>query len=83
MNRNFATIGIKLATNIFEDTTASSSTVQKVAQFSEISPVQIHNLVMQSTNGKATGFDLVSNRLFKVASLATSSQIGSNSKSMY
>ena len=39
-------------------------------------PVQIHNLIIKSANGKATGLDLVSNRLLKIASPAISSQLG-------
>ena len=78
MNRYFSTIGIKLAKDIPEGTTSPSCMVQKsgtVFNFRKISPVQIHNLIMKSANGKATGLELVSNRLLKIASPAISSQL--------
>ena len=78
MNRYFSTIGVKLDNDIFEGTTSPSGMVQKsgtVFNFRKISPVQIHNLIMKSANGKATGLDLVSNRLLKIASPAISSQL--------
>ena len=40
-----------------------------------MSPVQIHNFILKSGNGKATGLDLVSNSLSKIASPAISSQL--------
>ena len=70
MNRYSSTIGLKLAKDIPEGTTSPSGMVQKsgtVFNFRKISPVQIHDLIMKSANGKATGFDLVSNQLLKIA----------------
>ena len=78
MNRYFSTIGIKLAKDILEGTTSPSGMVQKsgsVLNFRKISSVQIHNLIMKSANGKATGLDLVSNRSLKIASAAISSHL--------
>ena len=46
-----------------------------VFNFRKTSPVQIHNLIVKSANGKATGLDLVSDRLLKIASPAISSQL--------
>ena len=73
MNRYFSTIGIKLAKDIPKGTTSPSCMVQKsgtVFSFRKVSPVQIRNLIVKSANGKATGLDLVSNRLLKIASPA-------------
>ena len=78
MNRYFSTVGIKLAKDIPKGTTSPSGMVQTsgtVLNFRKISPVQIHNLIVKSANGKATGLDLVSNRLLKIASPAISSQL--------
>ena len=78
MNRYFSTIGIKLAKDIPKGTTSPYGMVQKsgtVFNFRKIFPVQIHNLIVKSANGKATGLDLVSNRLLKIASPAISSQL--------
>ena len=78
MYRYFSTIGIKPAKDIRKGTTSPSGMVQKsgtVFNFRKISPVQIHNLIVKSANEKATGLDLVSNRLLKIASSAISSQL--------
>ena len=78
MNRYFSTIGIKLAKDIPKGTTSPYGMVQKsgtVFNFRKISPVQIHNLIVKSANGKATELDLVSNCLLEIASPAISSQL--------
>ena len=77
MNRYFSTIGIKLAKDIPEGTTSPSGMVQEsgtVFYFRKISPLQIHDLIMKSANGKATRLDLVSNHLLKIDSPAISSE---------
>ena len=78
MNSYFSTTGIKLAKDIPEGTTSPSGMVRKsstIFNFRKISPVQIHNLIMKSANGKAAGLDLVSNRLLKIVSPTISSQL--------
>ena len=75
-NRYFSTIGIELTKDI--GTTSPSGMVPKSGtafNFRKISPVQIHNLIMKSANGKTTGLDLVSNHLLEIASPAISSQL--------
>ena len=78
MNRYFSTILVKLAKGIPTGATSQFGMVQKsgtVFYFRKISPVQIRNLIVKSANRKATGLDIVSNRLLKIASLAIASKL--------
>ena len=78
MNKYFASIGSNLAKGIPEGNLAPISLVkqsQSTFRFKKITPIQIHNLIMKSANGKATGVDVVSNPLLKTASPIISSQL--------
>ena len=71
MNNYFASIGINLGRNIPDGTTNPIDFVKKsnsTFKFKRIVTTQVHNLIMKSVNGKATGIDLVPNHLLKVAS---------------
>ena len=60
-NRYFSTIGIKLAKDIPKGTSGMVQKSGTVFNFRKI--IQIHNLIVKSANGQATGLDLVSNHL--------------------
>ena len=64
MNKYFASIGSNLAKGIAEGNLDLISLVkqsQSTFRFKKITPIQIHNLIMKSANGKATVVDGVSN----------------------
>ena len=74
----FASIGSNLAKSIPEGNLDPISLVkqsQSTFRFTKITPIQIHNLIMKSANGKATGVDVVSSPLLKTASPIISSQL--------
>ena len=71
MSKYFSTIGQNLAKDIPDNTFDSTYMVTGsygVFKFRKVCPFQVHDLIMKSTNGKATGLDLISNRLLKIAS---------------
>ena len=76
MNKYFASIGSNLAKGIPEGNLhpkCLSKQSQSTFRFKKITPIQIHNLIMKSANGKATRVDVVSNPLLKTASPIISS----------
>ena len=78
MNKYFSTIGQNLAKDIPDNTIGSTHMVtrsNKVFKFRKVCPSQVHDLIMKSTNGKATGLDLISNRLLKIASPVISTHL--------
>ena len=78
MNKFFATIGQKLAKDIPDNTFHSACMVtrsNRVFKFRKVCPFQVHDLIMKSANGKATGMDLISNRLLKIGSPAISTHL--------
>ena len=71
MNKFFATVGHNSAKDILDNTFDSACMVTRsngVFKFRKVCPFQVHDLIMKSANGKATGMDLISNRLLKIAS---------------
>ena len=78
INKYFASIGSNLAKGIPDENLDPISLVkqsQSTFRFKKITPIQIHNLIMKSANGKATGLDVVSNPLLNTASPIISSQL--------
>ena len=67
INKYFASISSNLAKSIPEGNLDLISLVkqsQSTFRFKKITPIQIHNLIMKSANGKATGVDVVSTTPF-------------------
>ena len=78
MNKYFASTGNNLAKGIPEGNLNPISLVkqsQSTFRFEKITPIQIHNLIMKSANGKAARVHVVSNPLLKTASPIISSQL--------
>ena len=78
INKYFASIGSNLAKGIPEGNLDHISLVkqsQSTFRFKKTTPIHIHNLIMKSANGKATGVDVVSNPLLKTPSPIISSQL--------
>ena len=78
MNKFFATIGQNVAKDIPDNTFDSACMVtrsNRVFKFRKVCPFQMHDLIMKSANGKATGMDLISNRLLEIASPVISTHL--------
>ena len=78
MNKYFATTGQNVAKDIPDNTFESTSMVtrnNRVFKFRNVCPFQVHDLIMKSANGKATGMDSISNRLLKIASPVISTHL--------
>ena len=78
MNQYFATIGQNLAKDIPNNTFDSTCMVTRsngVFKFRKACPYQVHDLIMKIANGKATGLELISNRLLKIASPVISTHL--------
>ena len=57
------------------DSTCIVTRSNRVFKFRKVCPFQVHGLITKSANGKATGFDLVSSRLLKIASPVISTHL--------
>ena len=78
MDKYFSTIGQNLAKDIANNTIDSTHMVtrsDKIFTFRKICPFQVHDFIMISANGEATGLDLISNQLLKVASPVISTHL--------
>ena len=57
------------------DSTYMVTESNKAFKFRNVCPFQVHDLIIKSANGKATGLDLISNKLLKIASPVISAHL--------